>query len=93
MCLLRAPLSRRIGDLLEQVEQGNQVVATDHVDIQEDITAVRTPLCSCVDGPILTCFTASWASCGSQTAVNKAKGSSGAAGLDLGIHAVQHFPS
>ncbi|KAI7842407.1 hypothetical protein COHA_004046 [Chlorella ohadii] len=33
--------ANRIGDLLEQVEQGNQVVATDHVDIQEDITAAR----------------------------------------------------
>lgn len=34
------PLAR-IGDLLAQVDQGNQVVATDHVDIEEDITAVR----------------------------------------------------
>lgn len=38
----RTPLLvRRIGDLLEQVEQGGQVVATDHVDIAEDITAAR----------------------------------------------------
>ncbi|PSC76975.1 tRNA-i(6)A37 modification enzyme [Micractinium conductrix] len=33
--------ANRIGDLLDQVEQGNQVVATEHVDIAEDITAAR----------------------------------------------------
>lgn len=33
--------AHRIGDLLERVEQGNQVVAVDHALIEEDITAAR----------------------------------------------------
>lgn len=33
--------ANRLGDLLEQVDQGNQVVATDHIDICEDITTPR----------------------------------------------------
>lgn len=33
--------ANRIGDLLAQVEQGNQVVAVDHVEIEEDITTAR----------------------------------------------------
>jgi hypothetical protein len=34
-------LGRRIGDLLDQVDAGNQVVAVDHIDISEDITTAR----------------------------------------------------
>lgn len=33
--------ANRLGDLLEQVEQGNQVVATDGIEILEDVTAPR----------------------------------------------------
>jgi len=33
--------ANRLGDLLEQVDQGNQVVAVEHIEITEDITAPR----------------------------------------------------
>ena len=33
--------ANRLGDLLAQVDQGNQVVATEHIDISEDITVAR----------------------------------------------------
>lgn len=33
--------ANRLGELLERVDQGNQVVATEHIDISEDITAPR----------------------------------------------------
>lgn len=33
--------ANRLGDLLEQVDQGQQVVATDEIEILEDVTAPR----------------------------------------------------
>ncbi len=33
--------ANRLGDILAQVEQGNQVVATEHIEISEDITQAR----------------------------------------------------
>lgn len=33
--------ANRLGELLDRVDQGNQVVATDHIEISEDITAPR----------------------------------------------------
>ena len=33
--------ANRLGELLERVEQGNQVVAVEHIDIVEDITVAR----------------------------------------------------
>lgn len=33
--------ANRLGDILAQVEAGNQVVATEHVEIEEDITVAR----------------------------------------------------
>ena len=33
--------ANRLGDILAQVEQGNQVVATEHIEISEDITSAR----------------------------------------------------
>lgn len=33
--------ANRLGDILSQVEQGNQVVATEHIEISEDITQAR----------------------------------------------------
>lgn len=33
--------ANRLGDILAQVEQGNQVVATEHIEITEDITQAR----------------------------------------------------
>ena len=33
--------ANRLGELLERVDQGNQVVATEHIDIVEDLTVAR----------------------------------------------------
>lgn len=33
--------ANRLGDILSQVEAGNQVVATEHIEIEEDITVAR----------------------------------------------------